>query len=75
MAEDQVQTCLYVKLQLLEALYLRLVPGGAVVAGPPCSLFVGACQSIHRRTRSCPLGDTRNLKVRLSNLIWDNFAA
>ena len=33
---------------------LRLVFGGLLAAGPPCSLFVASCQSVHGRFRSRP---------------------
>lgn len=54
---------------------LQLVPRGLLVAGPPCSLYVGACISVHQRTMERPEGNTANFKVRLSNRIWRNFAA
>jgi len=51
----------------------RIAEGGVLVAGPPCSLMVSACQSVHRRRPWRLEGDTGNWKIRLSNLIWDNF--
>ena len=53
--------------------YCRIVPGGALIAGPPCSIFVNACVSLHKRSRGRPEGDQRVYLVRLSNLIWRNF--
>lgn len=55
------------------AVVVRLLPGALVAAGPPCSLFVAACQSIHRRSMCNPWGNTANQKVRLANRIWKNF--
>ena len=52
----------------------RLVPHGLVCGGPPCSLFVGACASIHERSFWRPLGDQSRFKVRMSNQIWFNTA-
>ena len=51
---------------------LELVPGGVVLAGPPCSLYVFLSSSVHRRTIARPLGNTDHTKVRLSNLIVSN---
>ena len=52
---------------------LRLVTGGVIIAGPPCSLHVAASQSVHRRSWKNLFGDTNNMRVRLSNLLWVNF--
>lgn len=35
--------------------------------------MVGACQSVHKRKKQDTLGNLKNFKVRLSNLIWENF--
>ncbi|CAK9026387.1 unnamed protein product, partial [Durusdinium trenchii] len=51
-----------------------LVEGGIRIAGPPCSLFVAASQSVHRRSVSNLNGNLQNAKVRCSNRIWTNFA-
>ena len=56
-------------------MFPRLVPKGLLVAGPPCSLYVGACISVHQRTVENPEGNTANFKVRLSNRIWRNFVS
>ena len=56
------------------ACLIRLVHGGILICGPPCSVFVAASQSVHRRSMSKPQGDTRLACVRLSNIIWSNFA-
>lgn len=53
---------------------IRLKPHGLVCGGPPCSLFVGASSSIHRRSVFRPLGDLSWLSVRMSNQIWSNTA-
>ena len=52
----------------------RLKDGAALVAGPPCSLMVNACVSVHKRAADNLRGDESNFKVRLSNRIWENFA-
>lgn len=59
---------------ILLGMGLMLLPKAIVLAGPPCSLFVGASCSVHRRTIDNVWGNTRNKKVRLSNLLWTNFA-
>lgn len=51
----------------------RLLPSAIVIAGPPCSLFVAACQSVHARSLSNLAGNVANAKVRLANRIWANF--
>ncbi|CAK8996437.1 unnamed protein product [Durusdinium trenchii] len=51
-----------------------LKEGGAIIAGPPCSLFVNACVSLHRRASWRLRGDESVWKVRLANRIWKNFA-
>ncbi|CAK9105996.1 unnamed protein product [Durusdinium trenchii] len=53
---------------------LQLHDGGLIAAAPPCSLFVPACASVHRRSLARPQGNQRNFKVRLANRIWSNFA-
>lgn len=53
---------------------LRLREHGLIFAGPPCSLFVYMSSSVHCRTSRCLLGDTRNFRVRLSNLLVENLA-
>ena len=57
------------------AFHLRLRDGGLVAAAPPCSLFVPACASVHKRSIARPRGDQRNFKVRLAGRIWTNFVA
>ena len=57
-----------------DSMHSRLLPGGTVVAGPPCSLHIGASSSVHQRSMFRPRGNSLNFKVRLSNRIWDNFA-
>lgn len=52
----------------------RLVPGGVIVGGPPCSLFVWISSSVHKRTRQLPLGDETNFKVRMANRLTRNMA-
>ena len=52
---------------------LRL-PGALLAAGPPCSLFVWLCCSVHRRHELGVRGDERNVKVKLSNYITENLA-
>ena len=51
----------------------RLKPRALLMAGPPCSLFVGASSSVHMRRQWRLLGNVWNRKVRLANLIWANF--
>ncbi len=51
---------------------LHIQPSGLVFAGPPCALFVFMSSSVHRRSASNLLGDTRVYKVRLSNLVVHN---
>ncbi|CAE7351620.1 RHM1 [Symbiodinium natans] len=53
---------------------MRLRNHGVVIGGPPCSLNIWLSSSVHRRSLSHPEGDTRNYKVRLSNLIAANTA-
>ena len=62
-----------VRVLLLFLFVLRLLIGGIVVAGPPCSLHIAASQSVHQRSLDNLMGNTRNMRVRLSNLIWINF--
>lgn len=59
---------------LLIEMLLKLLPFGILVCGPPCSLFVSACQSVHTRSLTNIYGNTRNLRVRCANAIWTNFA-
>ena len=54
---------------------LRLVDQGAIIAGPPCSLFVSACASVHKRSFQNLPGNLEVYKVRLANRIWLNFAS
>ncbi|CAK9055567.1 WD_REPEATS_REGION domain-containing protein [Durusdinium trenchii] len=56
-------------------LMLGLVQFGIIVAGPPCSLFVAACASVHRRRADQVLGDQSRMSVRLGNQIWINVVA
>ena len=65
--------CVCVRVLLLFLFVLRLLIGGIVVAGPPCSLHIAASQSVHQRSLDNLMGNTRNMRVRLSNLIWINF--
>lgn len=58
---------------LLFTYLLKLTVGGMVVCGPPCSLMVGASQSVHQRSFLNLLGNTANLRVRCANRIWLNF--
>jgi len=51
---------------------LRLVKGGLLAGGPPCSLFVWISSSIHKRTKENCEGDETNPKVRQANLIVYN---
>ncbi|CAE8602990.1 unnamed protein product, partial [Polarella glacialis] len=53
---------------------LRLVDGGIVVGGPPCSLFVFLSSSVHMRHIFSPSGCPWNDKVRLANQIVRNVA-
>ena len=53
---------------------LALLPGGLCLAGPPCSLFIFLSQSYHRRSDLRPEGDEEVAKVRMANLIAQNFA-
>ena len=46
-----------------------------MVCGPPCSLFVAACQSVHCRSKLDPKGDQRRWSVRCANRIWENFVS
>ena len=50
----------------------RLKNGGMLTCAPPCSLFVPACSSVHRRTFANPEGNQAILKVRLAQRIWKN---
>ena len=50
----------------------RLMNGAMLVLAPPCSLFVPACSSVHRRTVANPEGNQAVLKVRLAQRIWRN---
>jgi hypothetical protein len=51
---------------------MRMHHGAMLVGGPPCSLFGGCCINLHKRHLD-PTGDVSNEKVRLSNLITQNF--
>ena len=53
---------------------LRLLAGGIIISGPPCSLMVAASQSVHRRTWTNLMGNIQNKRVRLSNILWSNYA-
>lgn len=53
----------------------RLLDGGILVCAPPCSLFSGACASVHRRTKRNPFGNRKNFKVRLAERIWRNWVS
>lgn len=56
------------------SVFLRL-PFGLVCGGPPCSLFVWLCTSVHRRHEMFPRGNESNPKVRCSNVITENFVS
>ena len=56
------------------SVFLRL-PYGLVCAGPPCSLFVWLCTSVHRRHEMFPRGNESNPKVRCANVITENFVS
>ena len=60
-------------LSVWDFLHARLAPKAICMSGPPCSLHVSACQSVHKRAEGRLLGDTRNFRVRLANRIWANF--
>lgn len=51
---------------------LRLVEYGPIAAAPPCSMYVAACSSVHRRSVKAPWGNLKNYKVRLAARIWRN---
>lgn len=53
---------------------LRLKEDAMLTVAPPCSLYIGACQNVHKRTHSNPEGNQRNYCVRLSRRIWLNMA-
>ena len=53
-------------------LALQLAPGGLIVGGPPCSLFIFLSSSFHKRRAGNALGDTSKLPVRLANTIVEN---
>lgn len=53
-------------------LALRLAPGGLIMGGPPCSLFVFLSSSVHRRGVGHELGDASRVQVRLANLVVEN---
>ena len=52
---------------------LRLRPGALVKGAPPCSWFIFLSSSVHKRSEGAEEGDTQNCKVRLANLIVQNF--
>lgn len=58
----------------VKILMLLRLPLGLVAGGPPCSLFVWLCTSVHRRREIFPRGDERNPKVLCANVITENFA-
>lgn len=62
-------------LDLRSPLRFRLTWQGILVCGPPCSLFVQACVSVHRRTKQNVWGNLNNFRVRCANRIWINFAS
>lgn len=53
----------------------RVVPFGLIFLGPPCSLFVAASSSVHRRQPWRLEGDTSRFCVRLANQVWRNMVA
>lgn len=61
------------RLGFVAAALFRLVPAGVLIAGPPCSIFVNACVSMHKRCETQPEGDLNVYLVRLANRIWLNF--
>ena len=85
---SQLQSCRFdIKLDLYRhniteeegfymALYmiLRLIRFGLLVGGPPCGLFTFLSSSYHMRSIENPLGDLKKPKVRLSNLLVNNYA-
>lgn len=52
----------------------QLMDYGLFCAAPPCSLFIPISQSVHQRYVWQPMGNTANLKVRMSNAIAMNTA-
>lgn len=52
------------------------LPFALLAAGPPCSLFIFLCSSVHCRNRLGfgPRGDESNKKVQLANVISENLA-
>ena len=51
----------------------KLMTKGLIFGGPPCSLYVWISKSVHnRREDNKYIGETRNLKVRMSNRIVAN---
>ena len=52
--------------------FCRAKEDALLMCAPPCSLFVGACASVHRRTWRNPYGNIQVFKVRLANRIWAN---
>lgn len=54
---------------------LPRLPYGLIAAGPPCSLFVWLCCSVHLRHVLGPRGNEENAKVKLANYISENLVA
>jgi len=57
---------------LILQMAMRIMEGGLLLGGPPCSLFIFLSSSMHRRSPAMPRGDESRRAVRLSNLVVDN---
>ena len=51
---------------------LSMVPGGLILLGPPCSLWVYMSSSYHGRNLANPEGDCRREGVRAANMLIRN---
>lgn len=75
-AHDPVQMdiCTRVGFYYLLGLLLKLARGGFSMWAPPCSLWIFLTSSLHKRSASCPDGNTDHFSVRLANRIAINAA-
>ena len=53
----------------------RLFSDGVLIGAQPCSMYIGACANVRRRSKANVLGDLSNWKVQLARRIWVSFAA
>jgi len=73
-ADDRYNICLQTGVYSAIDLILDVLPLGLITWAPPCAMFVFMSSNVHKRTKSKPLGNVKNISVQLANIIVDNMA-